>query len=286
MRKLPYHIGLIGFLLFLLAWPLLLRGQGYDPISADYLRAWQIGAGGGGELWTPADLGNDLALWLDAADTSTVQLSGSSVTNWLDKSLNAYSVDDGNVTSRRPTYTQTQNNLNVLTFNGSRLVSSAFTLSQPHTRFAVLSSATANLRAFTDSYNNVQSAHYFGSSKAIALACGSTFATATETGEIGWSIQSAIANGASSVIYQNGTNMRTGNAGSNGMSGISIGNLRGNPNPVAGYSLDGDLAEIVMVASALSTADRQRVEGYLAHKWGLTANLPSDHPYKSAAPTK
>ena len=27
------------------------------------------------------------------------------------------------------------------------------------------------------------------------------------------------------------------------------------------------------------------VEGYLAHKWGLTARLPSDHPYKSSAPT-
>jgi hypothetical protein len=34
----------------------------------------------------------------------------------------------------------------------------------------------------------------------------------------------------------------------------------------------------------MTTADRQRVEGYLAHKWGLTANLPADHPYKNAAP--
>jgi hypothetical protein len=28
----------------------------------------------------------------------------------------------------------------------------------------------------------------------------------------------------------------------------------------------------------------ERVEGYLAHKWGQESNLPSDHPYKSAAP--
>jgi hypothetical protein len=44
-----------------------------------------------------------------------------------------------------------------------------------------------------------------------------------------------------------------------------------------------------MFASAstpLSTTDRQKLEGYLAHKWGLAANLPADHPYKSAAPTK
>ena len=28
----------------------------------------------------------------------------------------------------------------------------------------------------------------------------------------------------------------------------------------------------------------EQAEGYLAHKWGLTANLPVSHPYKSVAP--
>jgi hypothetical protein len=42
----------------------------------------------------------------------------------------------------------------------------------------------------------------------------------------------------------------------------------------------GDIAEIVVGI----LADRQRHEGYLAHKWGLTANLPNDHPYKNNAP--
>jgi len=46
---------------------------------------------------------------------------------------------------------------------------------------------------------------------------------------------------------------------------------------------DGDIAEVVIWRS-VSTADREKIEGYLAHKWGLTANLPSSHPYKSSAP--
>jgi hypothetical protein len=46
-----------------------------------------------------------------------------------------------------------------------------------------------------------------------------------------------------------------------------------------------DTAEIVITNSNISTADRQKLEGYLAHKWGLTAGLPNDHPYKTAAPT-
>ena len=34
-----------------------------------------------------------------------------------------------------------------------------------------------------------------------------------------------------------------------------------------------------------SDDDRQKAEGYLAHKYGVQANLPSDHPYKTNAPT-
>jgi hypothetical protein len=47
----------------------------------------------------------------------------------------------------------------------------------------------------------------------------------------------------------------------------------------------GNIAEVVVVATAVDTATRQRIEGYLAHKWGLEANLPVDHPYKDAPPT-
>lgn len=50
-----------------------------------------------------------------------------------------------------------------------------------------------------------------------------------------------------------------------------------------GTCFDGDIAEVVIWRS-VSTADREKVEGYLAHKWGLTANLPVSHPYKNAAP--
>ena len=35
----------------------------------------------------------------------------------------------------------------------------------------------------------------------------------------------------------------------------------------------------------MSDNDRQKIEGYLAHKWGLAASLPADHPYKDAAPS-
>ena len=49
---------------------------------------------------------------------------------------------------------------------------------------------------------------------------------------------------------------------------------------------DGDLAEVVAIGSNLSTDDRQRLEGYLAWKWSLEANLPSNHPYKYSPPRR
>jgi hypothetical protein len=57
----------------------------------------------------------------------------------------------------------------------------------------------------------------------------------------------------------------------------------GNDN--SGNKIDGAVGEVVVGNGALSDGDREKIEGYLAHKWGLTANLPAAHPYKSLAPT-
>ncbi len=45
-----------------------------------------------------------------------------------------------------------------------------------------------------------------------------------------------------------------------------------------------DIAELIVFARALSDDDIARVEGYLAHRWGLTASLPETHAYKRVAP--
>ena len=37
-----------------------------------------------------------------------------------------------------------------------------------------------------------------------------------------------------------------------------------------------------MYSSVLTTTDRQKVEGYLAWKWGFNSSLPPSHPYYSA----
>jgi hypothetical protein len=49
------------------------------------------------------------------------------------------------------------------------------------------------------------------------------------------------------------------------------------------YNPAGWVGEVIMIDEE-GADKRQRIEGYLAHKWGLTANLEPDHPYKTTAP--
>ncbi len=44
------------------------------------------------------------------------------------------------------------------------------------------------------------------------------------------------------------------------------------------------LGDLIGICEALSTENRQRMDGYLAHKYGLTGRLASDHPYKTVPP--
>jgi hypothetical protein len=57
-------------------------------------------------------------------------------------------------------------------------------------------------------------------------------------------------------------------------------------NGASGFDIDGTYYpfEILMFNQYLDNTDRQKIEGYLAWKWGLQASLPIGHPYKSAAP--
>jgi hypothetical protein len=74
--------------------------------------------------------------------------------------------------------------------------------------------------------------------------------------------------------------MTTGLTSNTNAAGFGIGRGASAANYFAG-----DIAEVIVVRGAVSTADRQRLEGYLAHRWGLAAGLPASHPYRNSPPT-
>jgi hypothetical protein len=76
--------------------------------------------------WNPAQLGADLALWLDADDASTITLNGSTVAQWDDKSGNGKHMVQATA-SAQPTYTTTlsAHGRNVVGGDGTKFMDAA-----------------------------------------------------------------------------------------------------------------------------------------------------------------
>lgn len=46
-----------------------------------------------------------------------------------------------------------------------------------------------------------------------------------------------------------------------------------------------DMIETILIDKAVTVSERQKIEGYLAWKYGLSRSLPASHPYKNQPPT-
>ena len=79
------------------------------------------------------------------------------------------------------------------------------------------------------------------------------------------------------TLHRNGSSVDTKSASSFQLgNGTYFNIMAGSGN----YNVRGDLAEVLAFQS-VTTTTRQKLEGYLAHKWGLTSLLPSGHPHKT-----
>ena len=238
------------------------------------------------------------ALWLDAADTATVVTSGNVVTQWNDKS------GLGNTTTAiggSPTYSSSQINLN----------GSSTYLSGPY------SNTTTTLTAFVVATVNFSLGDYGAYYRLLSV--GSTAANdynnaayaaailhqpnSTNIGGYRNGAQNYVSvttntpfllvqqyNGSTAQLYLNGTtSTSTGSSGSFSTSSYSIGRDVGNTDgtpPVYSYAYwPGSIREVILFNVSLTQLERRQVEGYLASKWGLRANLPATHPFKTAPPT-
>lgn len=51
----------------------------------------------------------------------------------------------------------------------------------------------------------------------------------------------------------------------------------------ASLGTQNEIAELIVFNKNLPTTDVEKIQGYLAHKYGLGSNLPTNHPYKTAS---
>jgi len=240
--------------------------------------------------FTPLNIYRNLFLWLDGADplgTGTPPANGTVISTWYDKSSKNNSVTSAYNTI---TYSSASNSL-VKTFGGPNnntsfsdiytynnngtlksrsifLVASITSPSSYTVEFYDRSDNNANRKYryskddSTFSIYKISDDNYYASN-ATPITPGARFLVEfTETSS-------------QSYVYINGVP---------GPVGLGI-----NPSPEGGTQrlfqlLYGTVSEFLMFTVVLADSDRQKIEGYLAWKWGIQTSLSPSHPYYSVSP--
>ena len=230
--------------------------------------------------FSPSSL-SSLVGWFDASDSDTIGISGGTVTYWNDKSASGVNLTQS-VVANQPSYSD-----GWMVFNSDYMI-----LDSELTGNRVVFFVTRNIQdnivldyTIVPIHSDNQASNDY------------TFITSVQAeprnydisidGQIGTTGFASI-NGGSLV---SGTNIELGTVNqtesnfwySQYNTGIGIkhvGYLNYGPEP----KLVGDLGEILIFDSVISDTDRRRIEGYLAHKWGLASKLSPTHPFKNYAP--
>lgn len=248
-------------------------------------------------LWTPLEITS--TLWLDAADSDTLTLDANNrVSLWSDKSGNGYDANERASGNGPVVLSAEQNGLNVLYSSGTPY---GMTISSP----IVAGSANRSIfivgkhaGAGKDSGSSILS---FGEDDSVTTGCmfqitcelgirvrngNRIFSTAAPSNY--FLLDFLSTNGSTTGLsgYLNGTALPVSSTVAATLTTSGDSSLFYKHLVDGSYEFPDDITicEIIVFASELSTANRQKIEGYLTHKWGLDDNLPSDHPYKNTPP--
>ena len=238
--------------------------------------------------------------WFDAADTSTISVSGSDVTQWRDKSANAYHLAQPSGSYRPQSGTRTINSLNVVDYNSNvdTLVASTaanWTFLSNSTGSTVFIMISLDATPAGDSFqmlrtqgSNNQTVGYTGSISAASpynwqhvltnggdLFCfnrsTATISATTPTIFVIKSDPNATPAADKSFIFKNsGTadknNTTTGTASASApQQPLRVGDYE----EAGTFSPNGVYGEIIFYSSKLSDADISSNVTYLSNKWGI-----------------
>jgi hypothetical protein len=281
--------------------------QGPGSLTGFFQAWWGVKSG-----FNPAFI-NGLTLWLDANDRQTLWSDGGatvSVTNngliarWNDKSGQNYNATQA-TTNNMPVFisgatpsvrfagssTQSLTNNLASIYSAGQSNYTAFLISKSDNfsgnQFAFLLGNDANrmtaFQFFTGSPANGLYGYAGESSAAIAIGLPS----ANEIVLVSWEYDGSEGQNTnrlagryygslSSPVFQQGTIGQT-------IASATAGYFVGNRSSLAGR-FAGNIYEIIIFNRKITNFERQKVEGYAAHKWGFVAQLENDHPYKNAPP--
>jgi len=233
--------------------------------------------------WTPAEI--TTAGWFDAADAGTITLNGSTVSQWDDKSGDLKHATQGTA-GNQPTYTETDSVFNNNPSIGSQATSGLIGLVTPSltakTIYCVISNRTGTETAFINFDTIISGENSRGEQRIMG-----------RDGTDDW--------------YEDAFDRQFNDAGTfkNGSTTDTL--LEACPMPATLFKFKsvvartqqmhlgfnssnsarkwvGAYGEFIFTDGTEDTATEQKIEGYLAWKWGIEANLPPGHPYENAAP--
>lgn len=279
-------------------------------------RSALLAAGGsGGVKWTPAQITTQI--WLDADDASTITLTGGFISQWNDKSGNNRHATQSTAASR-PTLTSGDlNGRNVVTFDGVDDWLTAGTAA--NWSFLNASNATAevvavwkpgvvsNPNAIYCLYNtnngtvfNIGTYIAFDDRASVPRNDAAVFVCRAGATHVVSAVSNILLPNTTSILdgrinlgsspasnrfsqYINGAFFAGNNTEAGAIATGTPANALhiGRFTSTLGY-LNGHIAELIITSSLFDTSTRQKVEGYLAYKWGIA--LPAGHPYTSKPP--
>lgn len=253
-------------------------------------------------LWTPADLGTTTCVaWFDSASLSALS-DGDPVATWTSSEGNSISATQATA-AKRPLYVEssTITGLPAVSFDGasSDFDDLKFTASalDVDTSGSLLCCFIGNANDGTSlsfggltrgqSSSNSLSFLYTNNNASILIAVGSVNNVISNSnfpsGTTGTDYRSLLFGRHSGDLM-----MRyIGDELSDQADASSIDLAQTNYAIGSQYfsgGCEGEIAEMIYMVDP-TLLEIQKIEGYAAHKYDLESYLPSDHPYKSAAPT-
>ena len=266
------------------------------------------------KAWSPA---TDIttAIWIDASDTSSYSVSGSNVTAVTDKGnagatftvggtpntsttlngLKTFSFDSGNnedLTTNEVLQASSGNHwaIGVWQWNSVNDTKDSFWSTENNTVNAVTAKRDYAVSSGDNSnFNGELDLDSLGGNR-ISSTIGDKESFSTTFGSSNtWRILGVFFNKAGNQIGAriNGANAFTPvNDYDNSLTpNLDLRIMRNRTS----IRMSGKMAEFFSVADVPGTGGTdvstfEKAEGYLAHKWGLTSNLPVSHPYKTVKP--
>jgi hypothetical protein len=253
--------------------------------------------------WTPSDIGT--TTWFDAADASTITID-TGVSQWDDKSGNGHHASQTSA-GNQPTYNLTNKEVvfdgnDILAVGNNNVKTDPFKDLQ---NFAIMlvgswPSGSTNANVFaswrasgsggtSDGWNfrdrsglcltlrpgiNDSGSFVYPTFGEDFIGTGVRYSNSNINTRINGTI-THTANNSGTVAYNSNTNISA-------LGGLYASNNWTNPQNF--YLKNGSTIKELIVKENATEEDVQKIEGYLAHKWGLADNLPSNHPYKTDPP--